>query len=75
MNAAAAPQPKQYLTTAQVMGMANVSANTLRRLVRQGLLPAPVKLSDRSQRWDATAVETALANLATAPAAAGTPTT
>jgi hypothetical protein len=45
------------------MGLANVSMNTLRRLVSQGLLPAPARLSNRSFRWDLKAVAAALDKL------------
>lgn len=46
-----ADQGKRLLTVQNVARMLNVSVSTVRRLVREGKLPKPRKLTEGTSRW------------------------
>ena len=48
---------RQSLSTSDITGMLNISRFTLKRMIDAGGFPEPLRLTKRTLRWDADAVE------------------
>jgi prophage regulatory protein len=60
----------RFLTARQVGGLLGVSARTIWRWASQGLIPAPVRLTNRTTRWDRAALDQWVSSLDPRPPAA-----
>lgn len=47
----------QLITDKEVAEVCGVSANTIRRWVREGNFPAPIKLGANTTRWKVSAIQ------------------
>lgn len=66
-------RPPSFLSRSSLATELDISASTVDEMVRRGVLPKPVKLSSGCVRWSWSAVETALASLASASDDSGDP--
>lgn len=57
-------RPPSFLSRATLAVELDISESTVDEMVRRGVLPKPVKLSNGCVRWSWMAVESALASLA-----------
>lgn len=56
--------PPAYLSRASLAAQLDMSESTVDEMVRRGVLPRPLRLSNGCVRWSWVSVETALASLA-----------
>lgn len=56
--------PPAYLSRSTLAAQLDMSESTVDEMVRRGVLPRPLRLSNGCVRWSWSAVETALASLA-----------
>jgi predicted DNA-binding transcriptional regulator AlpA len=62
----AAARPPSFMSRKELAWELSVSESTIDELVRRGVIPAPIRLTDGCVRWWWPAVEAALANVAEA---------
>jgi predicted DNA-binding transcriptional regulator AlpA len=63
-DAALRTRPPSFMSRKELAWELSISESTIDELVRRGIIPKPTKLTPGCVRWSWTAVETALASLA-----------